>query len=358
MEPKLLKIGIFGGSFDPVHMGHVKLVRLLIRREALDRVIIIPTCVSPWKKGQPPVSAADRLAMLRIAFEEDENVEISDYEIKQNKSCYTYDTLSALREENPKWDIHFIAGADSVHNLRYWYRGEELASEFKIIWAERFDDISSTDIRRRISAGESTEGLLPPKVAAYIASRGLYLSSDNGLYHRLDAFVRARLKPSRYEHTLGVVELARELAWRYGENPRKAEIAAIFHDAFREKGSLEHGHYAAERLKADFGVEDEDILNAVRWHTTGRPGMCLLEKILKIADLLESGRDFPGVEDLRNSISDDVDITLIMLMKRTREYVLSIGGEYSDISSETIARLEESSAARRHLIKDKGDTDE
>ena len=335
------KTGIFGGSFDPVHRGHVKLVRTLAEKEGLDRVIIIPNWKSPWKPDSNPASCEDRMNMLRLAFEDDDYVEISDFEIAQEKSCYTFDTLTALQEMHPEWDIFFIAGQDSADNFSKWYRGEELLKNFKFLWTERFDNISSTEIRSRLSEGRSIDELVPEKVSDYIRVHGLYCDEEHSLYHLLDEFVKGRLKPKRYKHTQGVVSMARELAAKYGADVRSAEIAAVFHDAFREAGNLEHGDRAADYLRDVIGLHDEDILNAVRWHTIGRPDMSLLEKVIKIADNLEPGRDFPGVEELRNSINDNVDITLLMLMKHTRDYVLSAGGNYADISNKAIEYLEE-----------------
>ena len=336
-----IKTGIFGGSFDPVHRGHVKLVRTLMEKEGLDKVVVIPNWKSPWKLDTNPVSSQDRINMLRLAFEDDDNVEISDFEIAQGKSCYTFDTLTSLKEMHPEWDIYFIAGQDSADNFAKWYRGEELLQNFKFLWTERFDNISSTEIRSRLAEGQDICQLVPEKVSDYIRVHGLYCDEEHSLFHQLDEFVKGRLKPSRYKHTLGVVEMAKELAEKYGADLKSAEIAAIFHDAFREAGNLEHGDKAADYLRDVVGLHDEDIINAVRWHTIGRPGMSLLEKVIKIADNLEPGRQFPGVEELRNSIDDNVDITLLMLMKHTRDYVLSVGGNYADISNKAIEYLEE-----------------
>ena len=342
----LIKTGIFGGSFDPVHKGHVKLVRTVAEREGLDRVIVIPNWRSPWKLSSRPASCMDRMNMLKLAFKEDPYVEISDFEIAQEKSCYTFDTLTSLKEMHPEWDIYFIAGQDSAENFAKWYRGEELLKNFKFLWTERFDNISSTEIRGRLAQGKGIEDLVPQSVSDYVRVHGLYTDEEHSLYHQLDEFVRSRLKPSRYAHTMGVVQMARELAERYGADVRSAEIAAVFHDAFREAGNLEHGDVAADYLRDVVGIHDEDIINAIRWHTTGRPGMSLLEKIIKIADNLEPGRVFPDVEKLREAIGDNVNITLITLMKHTKEYVLSVGGNYAEISNQAIEYLENLDSSR------------
>lgn len=141
-------------------------------------------------------------------------------------------------------------------------------------------------------------------------------------------YIRPRMPEKRYVHTIGVMETAIDLANRYGENPKKAEIAAILHDLakfedeeemrkiVREEGlgerllpwgaEIMHGPIAAYRAKHELGVQDEDILNAMRYHTTGRVGMSRLEKIIYIADMIEPSRKFDGVEALRKVAAEDL----------------------------------------------------
>ena len=161
------------------------------------------------------------------------------------------------------------------------------------------------------------------------------------LIPKLIEFAENKEKPSRFKHTQGVVEMSQELAERYGADKEKLLVAAWFHDTFKEAGNLQHGAVAADMLQKLYGVEDEEILNAVRYHTTGHPGMTLMEKILKISDALEPGRDFPGVDRLRDAIGDNINLSLLTLMKETKLYVEHIGGTFAEISVRTIAWLEE-----------------
>jgi nicotinate-nucleotide adenylyltransferase len=195
-------------------------------------------------------------------------------------------------------------------------------------------EIAASDLRDRIAAGKSVKFLLPDSVIDYIYKQELY----KNICISIESFVKKKVKPSRYKHIEGVVHMARELAHKYGADPDKAEIAAWFHDAYREVGNLEHGPKAAEKLEELFGVDDSEILDAIRYHTTGRCGMCLLEKVIYLADSLERGRDYPGVQELRNINSDNIDEYVYILMVHTKEYVESLGIEFH---ARSIAAIEE-----------------
>ena len=150
----------------------------------------------------------------------------------------------------------------------------------------------------------------------------------------------------RKKHTFAVCETAQMLARHYGVDEEKAKIAALFHDMFRDMPeqtlnayvrdfnmddryydnvNLAHGKIAAIIMERDHQIEDRDILNAVCYHTTGRPGMSLLEKIIYIADAIEPGRDYPGVEELRNLAYQNLDEACLLSMNNTIEYIKERG---------------------------------
>ncbi|AJO19139.1 bis(5'-nucleosyl)-tetraphosphatase (symmetrical) YqeK [Bacillus paralicheniformis] len=159
------------------------------------------------------------------------------------------------------------------------------------------------------------------------------------------ACVQEQLTEQRYIHTVGVMETAVKLAERFGADVKKAEIAAIFHDyaKFRPKeemkqiilnggGPLEvldfhhelwHAPAGAALVKTEVGITDEDILSAIRFHTSGRPNMTLLEKVIYVADYIEPGRRFPGVEEVRTLAEEDLDLALIEALKNTMTFLIS-----------------------------------
>ena len=163
-------------------------------------------------------------------------------------------------------------------------------------------------------------------------------------------YIEKNLKPHRLEHTYSVAAEAVKLAEQYGENTDKAELAALFHDMFRstpvqvldmyvrqlglpkkiiDNPNLSHGKIAAAVMKKDYGIDDEDIINAVAYHTTGRAGMTKLEKIIFLADAIEPGRNYSTVEETRSLAYIDLDRACISSLERTVEYIREIG-EYLD----------------------------
>ncbi|OIJ16666.1 phosphohydrolase [Anaerobacillus alkalilacustris] len=156
--------------------------------------------------------------------------------------------------------------------------------------------------------------------------------------------VKEKLPNKRYVHTLGVLETAVNLAQKYGVDQKKVELAAVFHDyaKFRPIDEMKqivvnenmddalllygeellHGPVGAYLVKQEFGIKDEDILDAIRYHTTGRPNMTLLEKIIYIADYIEPNRSFKGVEEVRELAQQDIDAALITSISNTINFLM------------------------------------
>ena len=355
------KIGVFGGSFDPVHYGHLILAEQLREEAGLDKIVFIPTYISPFKQAVKATDGRSRVEMLRRAFLGNPNFSVSDIEIQRQGTSYTIDTLEYLQQQYEGRRIYFIMGTDAFLGIENWYRHEDLLNNFSFLVGMRkghdneqllqtaeelrsrytldvriFDipelELSSSELRFRCQAGRSIKYLTPDPVIEYIQEQGLY--SD--LLLRLESFAQDHQNPHRLAHTRGVVEYARRYALKYGAAPFKAAVAAWFHDNYKSAVPLEHGFEAAEQLAKQFGINDPDILNAVRYHTTGRPAMSLLEKVVKLADQLEPSRDDPYIKQLRTGLSADIDVTLLALMKRTREYVLSQGKPFDGLSQQAI----------------------
>jgi len=141
----------------------------------------------------------------------------------------------------------------------------------------------------------------------------------------IKSYIEKNYSEKRKLHTYGVYDTVRELAGLYGADAEKAGIAALFHDMYREKGDLEHSKAAASAMEKDFGIEDEDILNAVRFHTTGRAGMSTLEKVVFLADAIEPSRDYQGVEEIREAARVDLDRACLLVLESTIEYVRGRG---------------------------------
>jgi nicotinate-nucleotide adenylyltransferase len=351
-----MKIGILGGTFDPVHRAHLDIAAEAATSENLDRVLLIPTGHPPHKLC-PLASRRERVDMLSLALEGERRFEVSEVEIKRPGTTYTVETLQELREKFPRGtQFFYIIGTDTLAVLDKWRRFPDIAgmcsfivlrrpgdSEDEMIAADierlsamgasfremEFEarDISSTDIRERAARGESLKGLVPGAVEEYIRVNGLYKSAM--LRGEIDRWLKENISPKRYLHTLGVEHAAADLAERHGENAVDASFAALIHDSAKEfsnelileyarKDGIEpdeimllspqllHGHAASAFAKERFGIDDEKILAAVRNHTMGRPGMSLFEKIIYLADYIALGRDHKWVDELREMAYDDI----------------------------------------------------
>lgn len=156
--------------------------------------------------------------------------------------------------------------------------------------------------------------------------------------------VKGQLPERRFKHTVGVMETAVALAKLYGADEKKAELAAIFHDyaKYRPREEMEkvileenlhrdllehnielwHAPVGAVLVEKETGISDEDILNSIRYHTTGRAGMTLLEKIIFLADYIEPGRNFPGVDEVRALARENLDLAMIKALANTISFLL------------------------------------
>jgi nicotinate-nucleotide adenylyltransferase len=191
-----MKVGILGGTFDPVHNGHLLLAECAREQLSLDEVLFVPAG-NPWRKSERAITPAEhRLAMLRLAIEGNDAFGISDIELRREGPSYTADTLEALAGERLDDAFWFIVGADALADMRHWREPERIARHARIgaaprsgtemphdgvIPSDRIDgfdcpglDISSTDIRARVSSGRSIRYMLPDAVCRYIEANRLY----------------------------------------------------------------------------------------------------------------------------------------------------------------------------------------
>ncbi len=196
-------IGVLGGTFDPIHLGHYALGRAAIEEVSLHKLIVMPANIQPFKQNKKVSQDIHRLAMSRLAFADCPNAEVSDYEIKKGDVSYSYDTMSFLKDIYPDEDLFFVMGTDSFINVDKWYKGGDLLQNFSFIVSSRpgypekeldarirfyyedygtriiklqseMPDISSTDIRKNAIAGKPFKHLVPEAVEEYIIKNGLY----------------------------------------------------------------------------------------------------------------------------------------------------------------------------------------
>ena len=335
-----MRIAIFGGSFDPVHKEHVNFVCAAIDCLRLDKVFVMPAHTPPHKPYRVLSSYRDRLEMCRLAFCGLPQVEISDYEISQGGTSYTYLTCRYFRGLFPDAEIFFLVGTDMLRDFPTWKTPQSIVKDVTVAvcgrndaqgwweeeqkkFVEKFgkpfaridyngEEVSSTKIRVLAGAGMRLTDFLDEKVADYIDKNGLYKipNADKAL---------ALEKPARMEHSIRVANLAASRALKLKISERQAITAALFHDCGKNltsdspylegfvlpntwgevPKSVWHQYAGAYVAEKHFGITDEDVLNAIRYHTSGRPNMSELEKLIFLADMLEEERCYEGVDMLR-----------------------------------------------------------
>ena len=380
-----MKIGIYGGTFNPPHLGHIAAARTVFELLRLDLLLLVPAGLPPHKDlpaGSP--TAEQRLELTRLAGEQlglGDKVRTLDLELRREGPSYTSETLAQIREEYPDGELWLLMGTDMFLTLHTWHQPERILSlagvaafgrteedteELFAVQREflyrRFPqariftltipgvvDVSSTELRAMLARGEG-QCLLAPAVYGRVLRDKLY--GTNADLRRLSmrdlrSVALSYLKHRRIPHVLGTEQEAVRLAERYGGGVERARVAALLHDCTKKLGMEEqlelcrrygialdgleqqalkllHAKTGAAIARDVFGV-DEEVYRAIWWHTTGHGNMTLLEKIIYLADYIEPRRDFPGVEDLRRVCYEDLDRGLLMGLEMTIEEMEAMG---------------------------------
>ncbi|MGL4800556.1 MAG: nicotinate-nucleotide adenylyltransferase [Cellulosilyticaceae bacterium] len=377
------RVAIMGGTFDPIHMGHLVTAEAVRHEFDIDEVIFVPTGNPPHKSSVSITSTEHRYLMTVLATAANEHFHVSRMEIDREGKTYTIDTIKELKRVYGKGTkLYFITGADAMHEILTWKNSEELLKLCTFVAVtrpgyhkkqlmakvealrEQYDSsiqflevpalsISSSDIRYRVKENRPIKYLVTSAVENYIQKHHLYahpLSFDKEMIRQLTDYVKGCLSTERYNHTKGVVERAIELGNIHGKNTDKLFIAALFHDVAKELTEdevqhlceqyqikldafeeahmdLAHGKVGAALLAHKWGIKDEDILNSIRYHTVGREKMSDMEKIIYLADMTERGRKaFPALEKIRRLSEIDLNRAMYEALVSSKDYVTHVLG--------------------------------
>lgn len=381
-----MRIAVFGGSFNPPHKGHLNSALAAAKQLQPDKFLVIPDNLPPHKdfaEGTP--SAEQRMELCRLNFASVPKVEFSDMEILRGGRSYTADTICALHEQYPEAELVFLVGTDMLLTIDSWYNAEYILKNCTIAAFQRAPQEAEL-IRKKaelLHAGYGTE-IIPIESKPFSASstfirealpkRGgkayltdavysavvrnrLYSVRVNFEWLRKKSF--AMLKPKRIPHVRGCEQEARSLAKRWGADQEKAAEAAILHDCTKKElaqqqlqlcerygiipdewesrsEKLLHAKTGAAIAQYVFGSAPE-IVSAIRWHTTGKAEMSLLEKIIYMADYIEPQRDFSGVDTLRALAYEDLDAAMLLGLEMSMADIQSYGVEAHPASLEALA---------------------
>ena len=390
----MARIGIFGGSFNPPHLGHILAVREFQQKLALDLVLMIPASIPPHKQlSSNSPDAQTRLQLTHLAVQDLENVQVLDIELKREGASYTADTLAELRKQYPSDELFLLMGTDMFFSFEKWYCPEKITGIATLAVAHRNVDNpkalhecanrleekfsakicliendylphSSTSVRALLTF-DCGERYLAPQVMQYIRDNRLYYVGEelnNLSFECLSAISLSLHKANRVNHVIGCSETAVELARIYGEDENSARCAGILHDITkalneeeqlhlcekygiilnqleRENPKLLHAKTGATIAREIFGQSDA-VCRAIYWHTTGRENMSMLEKIIYLADYIEPNRDFSTVEDLRRLTYENIDEALLMGLRMSIEQLTKRGMEIDPNSLAALHSLE------------------
>jgi nicotinate-nucleotide adenylyltransferase len=380
-EEQLTKLAIMGGTFDPIHIGHLVTAEEVRHEFGIDKVLFIPTGHPPHKSHVHMTTGEHRYLMTVLATAANPNFDVSRIEIEREGVTYTIDTIKELKKiYGDSVRLYFITGADAVHQILTWknssellricefvavtrpgYKTEELKKKVDSIRDEFGDHIhflevpalaiSSSNIRERRQNLKPIKYLVPEVVENYIIKHQLYsqricLSPEEK--QAMFEYVSSKLSAKRYAHTKGVIEMALEFAKLYDVNVDEVFIAALFHDVAKEMSEedkwqacktynielddfekryidLAHGKISAALLEDKWNIHNQSILDSIRYHTFGRSQMTNLDKIIYLADMTEEGRSpYKGKEQIKNTAYYSLDKAMYQALLSSKNYVVNI----------------------------------
>lgn len=358
------KIGLFGGTFDPVHNAHIEIAKAAKKQLGLDFVIMLTGGNPPHKRQRTILDAKIRHIMLKKAVSGYDCLIPCDWEVKRKAFSYTADTLEYFKHIYPHDKLYFIMGGDSLDYFDEWYMPEKIVqlctlavygrgskhsfeyieNKFGIQIAHidgEYMNVSSTQMRENAALIKNNT---PSAVADFIEKYGLYKEKKSDM-----EILTLLLSESRLKHSIGVSDMAAALAEHYGEDAELLRRAGLLHDAAKciqyeaalgmcdeleaELDPLErtipglvHPKLGAELVKCLFGINEGVITSAIRCHTVGKRNMSTADKIIFVADMCEENRSFAGVDDIRKAAFENINKAVVMCIDATVRFNSSKGG--------------------------------
>lgn len=395
-----MKIGIYGGAFDPFHNGHLSMVKGAIASKKVDRVIVVPTGMPCFKSTRKVTLAPYRYYMVKAALKDVPKCEVCDIEQVYGEPSYTVTTLRNLREKkivSEKDELFLMCGSDILFEFESWYKPDEILKQARLLCAlrpgvdegqarnqaahieEMFDtkvkffeidgvEVASSRLRSTTAGTKwSEEENIPEEVRRFIKSHDLYCE-DAPLMHVSDETYQKLIQHSftlfremggkRLLHSMNVCVLATRYAIRFGADPDKCALAGLLHDCAKELPEKEqlalaakiiqdyvpskqilHSPAGAVYAREHYGVEDQEILDAILYHTIGREIMTLTDKIVYLADKVEPSRDYDDLSMIRTLAEHDINAALIECYCAIKESFARKGQQIHEDTKKSLAYL-------------------
>lgn len=340
-----MRIGLFGGSFNPIHKGHIKIAKLALENLKLDKIIFIPCQKNPFKKKMDYVDGKMRLEMIKLVLEE--NMEVSNLEISRQGLSYTIDTIKYFKNLYKDSELFLIIGSDNLQRLHKWKNIDEISKLVKISVFKRTKDINKGVIKKyngvlinnQLQKESSTSffkgdfDVVDERVRKYIGHNKIYF----------EQILKNVLDEKRFLHSKNARDFAIDLAKSIKYDVKKASFSAFVHDIAKNLANQNkawareiilnklgykqiedyklHQELGYIILKHTFDIE-EDICNSVKVHTSLSLNLTKLDKIVFIADKLCRGRKYPGIQKIRKLVLENFDQGFKKVVERTREFNL------------------------------------
>ena len=341
---------LFGGAFDPIHNGHINMAELASNQLDAD-VIFLPSKTAVWK--QKGTDTYHKIKMIELSIKDNPRFSIDLFEVNNDKeTTYSIETIQYFINKYPNDEFYYLIGADQVNKFHLWKDSDKITKLAKIIFFPRNDivldkenidkyhmqqivgslkEVSSTDVRNLKSLD------LNKRVIDYIIANDLYFVAK----------IRSFLKEKRFNHSVSVANLAYEIAKKHNlEHLDKAFIAGLLHDIgkeidqtpimkehykqFMDLPKFSYHQFAGEYIaKKEFGIDDKDILEAIKYHATGNENMSTLAKIVYASDKIEPTRGFDSSK-LIEAMMLDIDKGFITVLKANKEFLENKGKDINN----------------------------
>lgn len=362
-----MKIGIYGGTFDPIHNGHISVARAVKAELGLDSLLFVVAADPPHKDITNRTPASIRFEMTELALMGEDGMRASDIEIRRGGVSYTVETLEAIKAADPDSELYFILGADMLSSFSSWYKPKRILELAKLAAVQREGkaedlhslasslkeslggeiivtgvcgrELSSTEIRERTRDALPITELVPYELELYIHKNLMYAPEE-----LLNAYKKLceRLDEPRLEHSLLTAREAVLLADKHGLDTVKARLCGLIHDCAKLRGAelenymkqlgfkpnadekrntyMIHSRLGALAAKLEYGISDPEILTAIRRHTLGSPDMSAFDEVIFLADKLEPTREYRRIASIRELAYKDLDAAVAAVIRNNIAY--------------------------------------
>ena len=355
-----MKIGIYGGSFNPVHKGHVSVAEFAIENLELDKLVFVPAFKSPFKSKVKYISGEHRINMLELI--KPEKSEVSHFEINRRSTSFTIDTVRYFKQKYPNDELYLIIGSDNVYKLNKWKQINEIVETARLVVFKRDGSFSKVNIKRynailmdnplyNFSSTEFRKGNfqnIDESVMRYISSNYLYIPD----------IMNSMLDHKRHKHSQSVGSYAARFAKSAGVDPKKAWAAGSLHDITKSWPIAKHRDFLTRVgidqseisdfelhsltgywwIKRRYLLDDEEILNSVLYHTSLNAELSQMDKVIFAADKLCEGRRHEGIQKDRQLIIEDFDAGFKKIVTVVHEILIDMERELSEEQIEVYKR--------------------